>query len=73
MLTNINMALELAKDIAKVAESIPYLEGIAGLLSTVLKTKEVSRRRFNRRYIESICLPRKWMDARMNGRTSRSN
>jgi len=71
--TNIQTALELLKDVAKIAESIPYLEGMAGLLSTALKTKEVSLRRLWWRYSELIYLFRKWMDARMNGRTSRSN
>ena len=72
--TNFNAALEVLKDVAKIGEGIPYLEGIAGLLSTLLKTKEVSRSgRPCQGYNETTFLFRKWMHARMNGRMSRAS
>ncbi|KAF9469459.1 hypothetical protein BDZ94DRAFT_1180606 [Collybia nuda] len=33
-------ALEILRDVAKLGDSIPYLEGIAGVLSTIIKMKQ---------------------------------
>jgi len=41
VLSNAAAALAIPKDAAKIGESVPYLEGIAGLLSTALKMWEV--------------------------------
>ena len=41
--TNVNVVLELLKDVGKLGEGVPYLEGVAGILKTVIEMKQVRK------------------------------
>ena len=41
--TNVKAVLEVLRDVGKMGEAVPYLEGAAGILKTIIEMKEVSR------------------------------
>lgn len=41
--SNMKATLEILRDVAKIGEAMPYLEGIAGILKTIVDLKQVSR------------------------------
>ena len=40
--SNIKAALEILKDVGKILEAVPYLEGVAGILKIIVDMKQVS-------------------------------
>jgi hypothetical protein len=69
LVSNTSTVAEALTDVAAIAEAIPYLEGIAGVVHTMLRMKQVSSKYYSSEKLVMNAPIRSTMSVKKSGKT----